>query len=267
MRCAAAALSVAAMVSAAGGAAACRMAPSLQEQAVPGSLVEVAGPEDALTAAWYADLTGIYDHGILGDALEPTTLHASSAATSAQCGLSVEAGEGHVFEDVAPRLADVDGDGRAEVIAVRSSLARGAQLVVYAPARDGLSLEAIAETPYIGQPHRWLAPVGVADLDGDGAVEVAYVDRPHLAKVLRVWRWDGDGLVEVAAAEGVTNHRIGETDIAGGVRDCGAGPEVVGASGDWARLLAVRFDGARLTAREIGRDTSRAGFGAALGCR
>ena len=215
--------------------------------------------------AWYTDPTDAYDHGILGDALEPTRLHVWSVATSAQCGLSVAAGPGHVFEDTAPRLADVDGDGRAEVIAVRTSLTKGAQLVVYAVRGDGLRL--IATTPYIGQPHRWLAPVAAADLDGDGRVEIAYVDRPHLAKVLRVWRWTGSGLREVAAAEGVTVHRIGETDIAGGLRDCGAGPEMVVASGDWSRLLAVRLSGDRLAARPIGRDTSRPAFARALACR
>jgi len=59
--------------------------------------------------------------------------------------------------------------------------------------------------------------VGAADLDGDGFVEVAFIDRPHLAKVLRVWRYvDGD-FAEVAVMDGVTNHRIGEPDIAGGI--------------------------------------------------
>ena len=214
--------------------------------------------------AWYSGPTDAYDHGILGDAVEPTVLHGWSVVTSARCGLSVAAGPGHVFEDVAPRLADLDGDGWAELIAVRTSVTKGAQLAVYGVRDEVLML--LDATPYIGQPHRWLAPVGAADLDGDGTVEIAFVDRPHLARVLRVWRWTPRGLVEVAAAEGVTVHRIGETDIAGGVRDCGQGPEMVVASGDWTRLLAVRLSDGRLTARGIGRDTSRPAFARALGC-
>ena len=248
-------------------AEACRAMPTGRADVVRSSVIErPSGNPNHLTRAWYSGLSDRYGHGVLGDALEPTVLHAMSAGTSAQCGLSVEAGAGHVFEDTAPRLVDVTGDGAPEVIAVRSSLERGAQLVVYAPSGDGRSLGPIAATPYIGTRNRWLAPVGAADLDGDGHVEVAFVDRPHLAKVLRVWRYRDGDFREVAAAEGFTNHRIGEADIAGGVRDCGQGPEMIVASADWSRLLAVRYDGA-FRVREIGRDTSRPAFASAMECR
>jgi hypothetical protein len=77
----------------------------------------------------------------------------------------------------------------------------------------------------IGQRNRWLAPIGAADLDGDGRVEIAYVDRPHLARTLRVWRSrPGGTLTEIATATGLTNHRIGEAFITGGIRDARRGP-------------------------------------------
>ena len=170
--------------------------------------------------------------------------------------------ETRVFEDVAPRLFDVDGDDAPEVITVESDLQRGARLAIYH--EGGL----LAATPFIGQRNRWLAPVGVgaADLDGDGKVELAYVDRPHLAKTLRIFRYvDGD-LVHVADLPGVTNHRIGERDIAGGIRDCGQGPEMIVATADWTRLVAVTFDGNRLSARDIGPHDGRASFAAAMAC-
>ena len=219
--------------------------------AVPGSevMIDTADPA-ALSRAWYGDLSAAYGHGVLGDALEPTTLHAWSEATSAACGLSVAAGAGHVFEDVAPRLADVTGDGQPEVVVVRSSFERGAQLVIYA-LQDG-ALTVLAQSPYIGQRNRWLAPAAIADLDGDGRIEVAWVDRPHLAKILRIWRLADGAFSEVATASGVTNHRIGEAFISGGLRACEAGPEIVLASEDWTRLLALRFDGVEITARDIG---------------
>ena len=169
-----------------------------------------------------------------------------------------------MFEDTAPRLVDVDGDGAAEVIAVESHEEEGARLAIWGLV-DGRP-RLVHATPFLGTRFRWLAVAGAADLDGDGAVEIAYVDRPHRARALRVWRVEPSGdLRMVASMDGVTNHRIGERDIAGGVRDCGEWPEVLVASADWSRMLAVRLDGG-LTVRELGRDTSRAAFAAAMRC-
>ena len=166
--------------------------------------------------------------------------------------------ESRVFEDLAPRLVEIGAGGRRAALVVESDLSRGARMALY----DGGGL--IAATPFIGQSNRWLAPVGWGDLDGDGALEFAYVDRPHLARTLRVWRLEGGELREVAAMPGLTNHRIGWDYIEGGVRDCGRGPEMILASGDWSRVMAVRFDGA-LAARELGAyDPDR--IAAALAC-
>ena len=103
-----------------------------------------------------------------------------------------------------------------------TDLALGASLAVYGPSR-----QARTPTPFIGQPNRWLAPAGIADFDGDGRVEIAYVDRPHLLGELVFVRLEGDRLVETARLPGLTNHRIGDDFISGGVRDCGQGPELI----------------------------------------
>jgi hypothetical protein len=132
---------------------------------------------------------------------------------------------------------------------VESDLSKGARLALY----DSKGLR--AATPFIGRPHRWLAPIGAGDLDGDGKLEIAYIDRPHLAKTLRIWRLDGDSFTEVTARDGFTNHQIGWDHIAGGLRDCGDGPEMIVASADWSRLKALRFDGT-LTARDLGAYSS-----------
>ncbi|WP_373353815.1 FG-GAP repeat domain-containing protein [Pseudoroseicyclus sp. CXY001] len=221
---------------------------------------------DRPVRAVYDAPTDRYDHGVLGDAIEWGALvftfdRCPACANFQPVHRRLTLPESRVFEDLEPRLADIDGDGVAEAITVESDLALGARLAVYAP--SGL----MAATPFIGQPHRWLAPLGAADLDGDGRVELAYVDRPHLARVLRVVRQDGAALVEVAALSGVTAHRIGEDWISGGIRDCGVGPEIIVASPDWARVLAVTFDGAELTARDIGSAAAgRPAFTRALRC-
>ena len=154
----------------------------------------------------------------------------------------------HIFEDIAPRLLDVTGDGVPEIVVVQSSFERGARLAVFAVETGTLTL--LAATPYIGQRNRWLAPVAVGDLDGDGAVELAYIDRPHLAKRLRVWRYAGGTLTHVADMDGLTNHRIGWDFIAGGWRPCTG--EMILASGDWRRVMAVRLAGGALRARDLG---------------
>jgi hypothetical protein len=174
--------------------------------------------------------TARYDHAVLGDALEWGGLQ----IVTDQGDLVIRLPETRVFEDVEIRLADVDGDGAPEVIVVETDLKLGASLAIYGPQGK------IAATPFIGQTHRWLAPAGIADFDGDGRTEIAYVDRPHLRKELVFVRLEGDRLVETLHLPGLTNHRIGEDFISGGVRDCGAGPELILASEDWSRVMRVR---------------------------
>ncbi|UWQ22784.1 FG-GAP-like repeat-containing protein [Jannaschia sp. W003] len=202
-------------------------------------------------AAWYEEPTRAYAHGILGTVPDALTLRLAVPGAAGGCTFAaIGSGPEHVFEDTVPRLADLDGDGQPEVVAVRSSLSRGAQLAVYG-LRAG-TLRLLDATPPIGTRFRWLAPLAPADLDGDGAVELPFVDRPHLAKVLRVWRWRAGALEPVAELPGLTNHAIGEELIGGTVRRCGAGAEMVLLSADRTRHVAVRLNRGRLIPRDLG---------------
>ena len=207
-----------------------------------------------IRSAKYTSPTDRYPHGVLGDPIEWSALRVKLGLPTGCAGrgtvIEATVPDTLVFEDVAPRLVDLDGVGGPELIVVESHRDLGARLAVWG-LRD-LTLRRIAQTPHIGTRFRWLAPVGAADLDGDGRYEIVVVDRPHLAKILRVWRFDTDQLVEVAAAEGFSNHRIGDADILGGIRDCGTGPEMVTASGDWRRVLATQFRDGQLRARDLG---------------
>ena len=214
--------------------------------------------DGGILAARYIELTTRYTHGVLGDTIEHGALELEIDGAAARTIIRLP--HERVFEDTKPRVVDVDGDGRNEVVVVESHQNQGARLAIYNA--EGL----VVATPYIGTRNRWLAPVAIADMDGDGAVELAYIDRPHLAKTLRIWRFQDGALTQIAALTGLTNHRIGERDIAGGLRDCGNGPEMVVASADWRQLVAVTFDGAALVAREIGMHKDRASFAAALAC-
>lgn len=225
-----------------------------------GLMFGAAAAAQDITKAQYDGPTSRYAHGVLGDAIE----HGELVVTLASGKLKrLVLPENRVFEDTEPRLFDVDGDGAREVIVVESDQSRGARLAIYDA--DGL----VAATPYIGRTNRWLAPAGIgaADLDGDGSVELAFVDRPHLAKTLRIFRYQGRKLVSVGALPGVTNHRIGERDIAGGIRDCGSGPEIIVADADWKQVLAVRFDGVEFSTKALGAHMGRNSFKTAMACR
>lgn len=211
----------------------------------------------------YSDVHGapVYGHAVLGDTPEWDALRIVWGPDRKQAAQVIRAAD-HVFEDIAPRVVDLDGDEIPEIVAVQSSFTRGARLVVY---RIGARLEQVA-TPYIGTRNRWLAPVGAVDLDGDGFVEIAYVDRPHLARTLRVWRYRSGRLEPVAEMTGLSNHRIGENFITGGIRDCGAGPEMILADGTWRDLVAVRLVSGRLERRVLRRFSAKE-VARALACR
>lgn len=225
-----------------------------------------ATPPNVIIKAEYTEPTTRYDHGILGDAIEWGAL----VMTVDQCfgceaemirKFIVRLPENRVFEDVAPRIVDLDGDGSPEVIVVETDVNKGARLAIYH--EGGL----IAATPFIGRTHRWLAPIGAADLDGDGFVEIAYVDRPHLAKLIRVWRFKDGKLKLAGELAGFTNHRIGEDNIAGGIRDCANGPEMIVADARWQTINAVSFRGGKFSVRQIGPHRNRKSFAAALNCK
>lgn len=224
-------------------------------------------PITDILAADYSQSTSRYDHGILGDALEwgALTLTIDTCPDCARLTvhtITITLPKNHVFEDLSPRLADLDGDGDKEVIVIETDIARGAALAIYDQTGK------IAETPHIGRTHRWLAPLGAADLDGDGTVELAYIDRPHLAKTLRIWRFENGKLTPVADHPGLTNHKIGQDFISGGIRICaGQPPEIITANKNWTRLIASSLSNTGIKTRDIGSHTGPASFKTALACR
>ena len=195
--------------------------------------------ETRITAAQLSLPTDRYDHAILGDGVEWGGLDLTVEEGGQTKTLRITLPESRVFEDITARLADVTGDGAAEVIVVETDIAPGASLAVYGPKGK------LAATPPIGQTHRWLAPAAIADFDGDGVQDIAYVDRPHLLRELVFVRLSGGNLQEFSRLPGLTNHRIGDKSITSTTRDCGTGPEVLLPNADWTRLMAATPNGAQ----------------------
>jgi hypothetical protein len=201
-----------------------------------------------------------YAHGVLGDAVEAGTL-VIEERRPVQAGAGVqkvpvtvtrlEAGPDAVYEDLEPRLVDLDRDGVPEVLVVRSTKSGGATLVV-AGRRDG-AWRIVAETPPIGTPGRWLNPGPVADFDRDGKTDVVVVRTPHIDGRLQIWTWDAGALRLTHEKAGYSSHALGSTalDNAAAVDLDGNGtPEIVVPTLDRRSLavLAVR-DGIEERAR------------------
>ena len=231
------------------------------------ALVAMAGAAQAqvIVAAQYAEPTSRYAHNVLGDSAEWGAL-VLTVADCVECGqpntrkVTIRLDVSRVFEDLEPRLIDLDHDARPEVVTIESDAGLGARLAIYD--QDGL----VTATPFIGTAFRWLAPLGAADLDGDGHVELAYIDRPHLAKTLRVWRYQDRQLNQIASLPGLTNHRIGEEFISGGIRDCGSGPEIITADARWRSVMATQLNGMTLDTSRIGSFNSPESLRKALNC-
>jgi FG-GAP-like repeat len=181
--------------------------PKLPEGALPDGRVAT-GAHD-IARAWLAEPTDRYDHGVLGDKIE-----AGSVVIETRDGKqhSVRLRSDAVFEDLEPRIADLDGDGHDDVIVVKSYLKRGSALAVISERRG--KYEIVAETPPLGGPHRWLDPVGVADFTGDGKADIALVRQPHVIGALEVWSWREHRLRKAAELPGTANHIAGTRAIA-----------------------------------------------------
>lgn len=215
-----------------------------------------------ISAAWLAAPTDRYPHGVLGDLIEGGTLAViDDTGIEQRVVLPVD----RVFEDLTPRIADVTGNGRNDVVVVESQAETGASLAVYS--MNGDKLSKIAATPHIGLPSRWLAPAGIADFDDDGVADVAYVETPHLGGTLRFWSFRGGRERLLASAPGFSNHRIGEPFISGGLRDCGAGPELVLPDFAWRRTLTVRVTYGAVESSVYAADTSAETLARALNCK
>ena len=203
-----------------------------------------------IAEAWLVAPTMRYDHGALGDAVEAGGLLLRLREGGERRLLLPE---NQVFEDLQPRLADLDGDGEDEVIVVRSSLDSGALLTVYGLVDDELRL--IAEGERRLQRHRWLNPIGAADFDGDGVVEVAYVETPHIGGILRIVSLQDGALVEEASWAGFSNHVIGSRELGlSAILDFDEDglPEIFLPSARRRSLRVLRYSGGEI--KLLGRD-------------
>ncbi len=199
--------------------------------------------------AWLTRPTRRYAHGVLGDRIE-----AGALAVTLPSGrrLELKLPENEVFEDRMARLIDLDGDGVNELIVVRASREAGASLAVYT-LKNG-ELRELTHTRPIGQPHHWLNPAAAADFDGDGVLEIAYVETPHIGGILKLVRLQKEGgqhrLAPVAELDGFSNHATGSRELQQAVTfdwDGDGLPDIILPGASRETLKVVSFKKGRLT--------------------
>jgi hypothetical protein len=176
--------------------------PKPPQGALPNGHIAI-GTRD-IARAWLAEPTTRYDHGILGGNIEAGSLVIEKRDGKRQI---VRLNADAVFEDLQPRLADLDGYGHDKIIVVKSYLKRGSSLAVIAE-RNG-KYDIVAETPPIGQPHAWLNPAGIGDFNGDGKTDIALVRMPHVLGILELWTWRDGRLRKTAELPDAANHIAG----------------------------------------------------------
>lgn len=196
---------------------------------------QVAEGQRDIAWAWLELPTHRYPHKSLGSTEHAGAVHVQARLPDGRLqDLTYKLPLHRVFEDLVPRLVDLDGDGRDELVLVESDLLRGSSVVVLGlrPAQrlqgvqgaagaagaagvgkaDAVVLTELARSPFTGSSFLWLNPLGFADFDGDGRTDVAAVVTPHIGGTLTLYHYRPPLLVPFAKAMDVSNHRMGAVE-------------------------------------------------------
>jgi len=220
--------------------------PPAAAQRLAGS--QVAQGERNMAWAWLGSPTERYPHAALGSSTHAGSVHVLTATPSgALQEVIYRLPINRVFEDLTLRLADLDQDGRDEIIVIESDALRGASLVVLGleDVQNGKTLKEKARSQPAGSTFRWLNPVGVADFDGDGKQDVAAVITPHIGGVLTLYHYRPPQLVPYAKAMDTSNHLMGspEQQMAVIVQVPGQRPTIIVPDMSLKALHALRWEG------------------------
>jgi hypothetical protein len=205
--------------------------------------------------AWLGTPTSRYPHKALGSVVHAATLHVVTSNGAAPKQEIVYTLPFHrVFEDLTVRLADLDGDGRDEMMVIESDALRGSSIVVLGLRPQAAKLGSktgaawaiaeLARSAPTGGTFYWLNPVGVADFDGDGALDIASVTTPHVGGILTLYHYRAPLIEPFAKAMDVSNHRMQdpEQDLAVIVELPGLRPTVIVPDMTLKALHALRWE-------------------------
>jgi hypothetical protein len=234
-----------------------QMPPLAAVKRLPDSLA-VRGTKD-MVWVWLGTPTMRYPHKALGAVTHAGSLHVLTPLAGKLQEVIYELPVTRVFEDRIPRLVDLDGDGRDEIVLIESDALRGSATVVY-----GLSasqtpknkhnytqkeaalprLVELARSGSTGSTFRWLNPIGTADFDGDGKLDIASVITPHIGGLLTLYHYAPPKLTPFAQAMDTSNHRMGdlEQQVAVIVEQAGLRPTIIVPDMQLKALHALRWE-------------------------
>lgn len=172
----------------------------LPEDGVSGT--RMAKGSDPLVEVWLADSAERTGTGVLPGPLAGAIAARDRAGRIHRLELPLD----RAVEDVEPRLADLDGDGRDEIVVSMTREGQGATLAIATLRQDGLAILAESEPASGGV---WRDPVAIADLDGDGSWEIATVASGDGNGRLEVWRLADRALSRILAMKGFATHLSG----------------------------------------------------------
>ena len=178
----------------------------LPTDALPGS--HVALGSGRIARVWLADPTKRIEDSPIGPWVAGTLVLEDNTTEQYRLELPLN----QAFEDLRPRIADIEGNGEQTVFVVRSGIEEGAALIALRLEGEGL-LRIAAETPPAGRPQGWLNPVGIADFTGDGRKLVAAVASPDLGGELQLWDFTGHAFKRRFSVPGVSNHLPGSAIV------------------------------------------------------
>ena len=113
-----------------------------------------------------------------------------------------------MVEGLAPIWADLDGDGKREIVVTLSNSAEGARIAVFS--EEG---KEIAAGPAVGQGFRWRHQLAVAAFGPEGQVELVDVLTPHIGGVVEFYRLENAELKGMAQVPGHTSHVLGSRNL------------------------------------------------------
>jgi endonuclease YncB( thermonuclease family) len=164
--------------------------------------------DEAARILLLTDPTTGYDHGVLGDGAEGTSISLIETAPAPRVVQRIEIPSPGVVEGIAPIWADLTGDGEREIIVTLSDAESGARLAVY-----GETGERLAVGPAIGRGYRWRHQLAVAPFGPTGDLELADVMTPHIGGIIEFFQPAGDRLKLMSQTSGYTSHVLGSRNL------------------------------------------------------